>query len=220
MRTFVVALLISGASMSSGCKNPPPSRPANASSQPANASSRPANAPTRVQARDPIADRTAVYGAVLERYCTSDVQRLVVDTNRYAGWSVDKHGSTQLGVAAGTKTNFASTPGGPMPKKLAPGLPLTWLSHEDWWAMTSWDAPDPEASRWDQFRSSFPGSAGYLRLSDVGFSKDGSEALVHVWTLSTTRNSVGHFFALRRRGSGWSVVGMYLFKTVHVIRFG
>jgi hypothetical protein len=164
-------------------------------------------------ARAADADRGSVYETVLSTYCASGAARLVVDPHRIAGWPTEL-GIRPPGVAEETRTDFASRPGGAMPTRLATPRTVIWLSHEAWWAMDPWDTADGgDARRWSGFHTRYPDSAGWMRFSDVGFSRDGTEALVHVAISSGPEFTDGWFFVLRRTGREWRVVGKYLHAT-------
>ena len=59
---------------------------------------------------------------------------------------------------------------------------------------------------WTAFHDKFPGNAGHILLSGVGFSRDGRQALVFGSVGSASLSASGDFFLLRRTANGWRVV--------------
>ena len=89
-----------------------------------------------------------------------------------------------------------------LPPGVDPGVPTVVLSG-------AWLGYIHETQGWDGYRHfnrRFPKSNGLLTLSPVGFSADGTQAVLHVsWTL-WPRVGEGHYHVLAKRDGVWHVV--------------
>jgi hypothetical protein len=66
------------------------------------------------------------------------------------------------------------------------------------------DSSRPDGG-WDAFHRKYPSSQGLLRLSRVGFSKDGMQAMVYIGNLYNGRDGGGHFVVLSKESGQWVV---------------
>jgi hypothetical protein len=154
--------------------------------------------------------RGEVVAAVLRQLYTSDrVERFVIDPIAQA---TDAWGRERLPrLAPSTLRDFvARRAGRRLPDPLDAGRPVVWFTDADWNALPL--PPDVGGGvlaleeRWTSFRRAQPGSAGMMSFSEVGFSSDGRQALVHVWTASAGLSGYGQLILLEREALGWQVV--------------
>ena len=62
-----------------------------------------------------------------------------------------------------------------------------------------------ELDGWAGFRKAFPRSSGIIRLSAVGFSRDGEQALLYFSTLTDWLEGLGSYYLLARTETGWKI---------------
>ena len=164
----------------------------------------------------PSSDRGAqereVYGAVLRAVAAQpDVGALVVDPELPAvgpgdiavvsGRLSQVRGDTRADYLARTETRR-------LPADLDPGVPVSRLSAAEFRAMplpAGTDANGENTARWQEFHRRYGASAAWIRLSQVGFSGDGTEAVVHVWTAGSSLGGGGALVVLRRERGAWVV---------------
>lgn len=89
-----------------------------------------------------------------------------------------------------------------MPRDLDAGVPVAWFSNAEWHALPQ----DEVEMGWTAFHERFPGNAGHISLSGVGFSEDGRLALVFGSVGRASLSASGDFFLLRRDARGWRIV--------------
>jgi len=58
---------------------------------------------------------------------------------------------------------------------------------------------------WEAFYTKFPGAFGKIRLSQVGFDKDTTQAIVYIGHLYGRLSGTGSIFFLKRKGSKWVI---------------
>lgn len=100
----------------------------------------------------------------------------------------------------------------PTPRDGVASLPIEWFTEADWKALRSEPAPakgDDLEDRWGAFHRLHPQSSGWITLSDVGFSADGTQALVQTSSLSGGLDGSGHWVLLRRVDGVWTVAEAY-----------
>ena len=61
------------------------------------------------------------------------------------------------------------------------------------------------AGGWKEFYQRYPGSSGYVALTDVGFDPGGTQALVYASRFGGGTDGVGRYFFLTREAGGWVV---------------
>jgi hypothetical protein len=59
---------------------------------------------------------------------------------------------------------------------------------------------------WQNFYKRYPGSSGFIELSQVGFNKTMDQALVFITDACGTECAVGRYMLLQRNSKGWEVV--------------
>ncbi len=138
-------------------------------------------------------------------------KRFVVDPNYHwradEGWS---HEDRPRGVPQDAWQSWyaASRRGGRLPRDLEPGLPLSWFSNAEFHRL-------PESGgmemRWPAFHKRFPGSSGHIQLSRIGWSRDGTTALVYGFVGSGSLSASGDLFVLRRTADGWRLMKSHNF---------
>jgi hypothetical protein len=64
---------------------------------------------------------------------------------------------------------------------------------------------------WKLFYKRYPGSGGYIALSNVGFNDLKDQALVYSWWMCGSLCGEGYFTLLRKRAQGWQIEKEYLF---------
>ena len=62
-----------------------------------------------------------------------------------------------------------------------------------------------ELDGWASFRKAFPRSSGIIRLSAVGFSRDGEQALLYFSTSTDWLEGLGSYYLLARTETGWKI---------------
>lgn len=154
--------------------------------------------------------RKQVYAAVLRQVFGGEHrERYVIDpvTSDTGAWGTERLAR----LSPTTRRDFLSQVAGRrMPEGIDAGLPIVWFSEADWLAL-----PLPAGSgtgfleleeRWLAFHAAHPRSAGLSSFSDVGFSADGTQALLHVWTGTAGLSGYGLLVLLERSASGWTVI--------------
>jgi hypothetical protein len=64
------------------------------------------------------------------------------------------------------------------------------------------DSPDD----WIEYYKRYPGAQGYMRLSRVGFSPDGKQALFYSSNWCGGHCASGSYVIMEKRGAGWKVI--------------
>ena len=180
-------LLVSVSLASAGCRGLPRSGP---------------SAPP--QRFDPASERAAVYAAVLRQIVGREgAGRYVVEPMSQEGESA---GADRLrGLRPDTLQAFAEAHSGErLPLDLDAGGPLDWFSLADWPGL----APESASAQdhWVAFHERFPDAFGRTTLSQVGFSRDGTQALTWLWHGRASLDSYRMLVLLERRMAGWRVV--------------
>jgi hypothetical protein len=93
---------------------------------------------------------------------------------------------------------------GEMPRDLDPGLPVVWFSEADWEALAVPAGGFEMGNRWMAFRERFPGS-GWITFGEVGFSRDGREAVLSVWIGDDALAGAGYVARLEKTADGWTL---------------
>ena len=156
---------------------------------------------------DRVAATKAVYEAVLRHEGGPRILRFVVDPAQFPlGASLDRVTPGDR-LRADTAADFRRGRPGRMPRDPAPGLPVHWFTSAEWEALPTESGAAYELdAKWYAFHQRFPDSAGHMAFSHVGFSRDGRQALVHMWSGSASLSGAGHFYLLEARAGAWSVV--------------
>ncbi len=76
---------------------------------------------------------------------------------------------------------------------------IVWMSREEWRAFAG------RRDGWAELDERYPGNAGVILLSRVGYSRDGAQVLVYVTTACPLCGS-GEYVLLARGGNGWTIV--------------
>lgn len=173
------------------------------------ASRRPRGGPPAA-AFDRTAETKAVYVAVLrDQYATDWVRRPVTQ------WVV----SPDIPAVSGGRADFVRErfpdlrrdtladyerprPAGTVPPDLDPGLPVRWFSDAEFAALPKESSSD---LGWTAFHRRFPGSPGHVTLSRVGFSSDGTEALLTSGCWFDGLGGASQLVRLRKIGGIWRV---------------
>ena len=169
-----------------------------------------ARAPSpQLPASDPT-DEAAVQSTVLNEFAR-EARSLVVlgNTVRGANHYVDEdyRGALQeLGaLAAGLREDFDRKRAETVPvRQLSARIPVTLVSRP---ALDSIGGANPR-EYWDAFRSRFPGAFGLIALSRVGFSSDGSHAMVLADYGCGGRCGGTRYYLLERAAGSWRIVRM------------
>ena len=191
MRTTRIALLLVLSGASAAC-----------------ASSRPSRAPERVRF-DREAETRAVYAVVLNDLYARDwlnreVQQWVVDPEIPAvvgGRNVmvrDRVPDARPDTLADYERPRSA---GRVPADLAPGRPTRWFTDAEFAALPN----DGTGYGWAAFHQRFPGSPGHITLSRIGFSADGTEALVEPGCWFDSLGGARSVVLLKRVGGVWQV---------------
>ena len=145
------------------------------------------------------ADVRLVYGAALRAvYSIPRPKLLVIDPDTKPGWSRKDVGDRVPDARSDTLDDFARQPGkGAVSREIDAGVPLDWLGYADW-------ARRAEAS-WPGFDRLFPDALGWITFSDVGFSADRSQALLHVHRNGGPRDAEGYLVLLDKEDGSWRV---------------
>lgn len=64
------------------------------------------------------------------------------------------------------------------------------------------DSPDD----WIEYYRQYPGAQGHMRLSRVGFSPDGKQALFHSSNWCGGHCASGSYVIMEKHGTGWKVI--------------
>ncbi len=155
--------------------------------------------PTPV-AFDRDSDSRSVYaGALRDAYQSLHCTRFVVDPIARLVWSPAEVRDRLPEVEPETLADYArQTDNAPLPRDLDLGRPIDWFGKPDW------NRLDPPAS-WPGFDAKFPDSGGWFIFSPVGFSTDGTEALVHIQRNGGPRDAEGTLVLLDRKHGRWVV---------------
>jgi hypothetical protein len=84
------------------------------------------------------------------------------------------------------------------------GLPVHIVTDED--VEQLFGPEDAPKLGWDEFAARFPNSAGLMRMSRIGLSEDGGQALVFVAVSRGPLDGHGSFYLLERRSGQWKLV--------------
>jgi len=157
---------------------------------------------------DREAERRAVYEAVLRHASHRDVQRYVLEPGAQGGlgYGGGPGGNLPSKARRDTIADLRRRPTRPMPRDLAVGVPVEFLSAAEWDALPVAGDGFVIDERWKTFRARFPGSAGWMIFTNVGFSADGRQALVHLVQSHASLAGRGHFVLLEHSAAGWRVV--------------
>jgi hypothetical protein len=99
----------------------------------------------------------------------------------------------------------------PTPRDLDVRLPIEWFTEVDWEALkpisvTGEGFFNDIAPEWTHFHVKHPDSAGWIHLTDVGFSANGATALIYVVRVAGGLDGSGRWFVLERRDGRWTIV--------------
>ncbi len=190
---------------------------------------RPGPGPIQAPEFDRDAERTAVLVAVLEQDCMPEGTRILVVDDTLAPDPIEladdlppefpgerlplPGGHTVLapdlqGLSRDTFDDWRSRAAvRPAPKDLRAALPISWFSDAAWTRLAE-EAREatPRGDRWKAFHARYPGSSGWVRMSDVGFSQAGDQALVQTSTGWDWEAGSGRWLLLRHVGGRWVVV--------------
>lgn len=212
MNGLRLALLVCLVAGHAGCGPPAPAR--NAEPTPA------APAVRRAEGKD---DRYAVYEAVLDTFIRPGVRLLVLDNRggacagrdhklsrkeqRERDERRDRHLARVRAEAPGlseeTVESYRSRP----PVCLSPSFDLKVeyrLMGEEEFEQIFTPARGV-ADGWKEFYNRYPGSNGYVGLTDVGFDSKRTQALVHAWRFGGGTDGVGRYYFLTKGAGGWVV---------------
>ncbi len=197
-------------------------------------------APAPAPAFDREVARRAVFVAVLEQlHRYEDTRRFVVNPTlapegvelemdadegfaRLApadSWMVLPDGRRMLrpglkDVDAGLLADWvAHTTPTSVPRDLSAALPIEWFTEADWKALRT---PSRSANgdeldgEWDAFHRLHPHSSGWITLSDVGFSADGSQALLQTTSGRGGLDGSGSWVLLKRVDGRWTVAETHM----------
>jgi hypothetical protein len=158
---------------------------------------------------DREAETKAVYVAVLKEVYAKDwlsqaVEQFVVDPDIPA---VAPGGDELVRMRSGdvrrdTLADFERPrPAGKVPADLAPGRPVRWFTDAEFAALPG----SATGHGWPAFHDKFPLSGGHITLSQVGFSSDGTEALVYPGRWFDSLGGSKEIVRLRKVGGVWRV---------------
>jgi hypothetical protein len=106
----------------------------------------------------------------------------------------------------------AHTAPSPTPTDLDLPLPIGWFTDAEWAALeklvvTGEGIFNENARLWSAFYAKHPDSTGWIHMTDVGFSPDGTTALIYVVRVAGGLNGSGAWFLLEKRDGTWTVLG-------------
>lgn len=160
---------------------------------------------------DREAETKAVYSAVLNGLYARDwlnreVKQWVIDPEIHAviGGRDDLIRNRIEDARADALADFERPrPAGRVPPDLAPGLPVRWFTDVDFAALPK--AGDGAGYGWAAFHQKFPGSPGHVTLSRIGFSVDGTEAIVEPGCWFDSLGGARTIVRLRKVHGNWQV---------------
>lgn len=160
---------------------------------------------------DREADTKAVYAAILNDLYVRDwlnreVEQWVIDPEVHAvvGGRNDLVRSRIEDARPDTLADFERPrPAGRVPPDFSPGRPVHWFSDADFAALPR--AGGGEGYGWTAFHQKFPGSPGHVTLSHIGFSADGTEAIVEPGCWFDSLGGARSIVRLRKVRGSWQV---------------
>lgn len=93
-------------------------------------------------------------------------------------------------------------PAARVPADLAPGRPVRWLTNAEFAALPK----DGSGYGWAEFHRRFPGSPGHVTFSRIGFSADGTEAVVEPGCWFDSLGGARTLVRLEKARGTWRVV--------------
>jgi hypothetical protein len=152
----------------------------------------------------------AVYVVVLRElygrdWLSREVEQFVVDPDvpAVAGEQYSAPRERLPGVRADTIADFSKPrPANRLPSDLSPGRTVRWFSRADFAALPKASAAD---LGWPAFHEKFPLSGGHITFSHVGFSADGTEALVHTGRWFDSVGGAAQLVHLKKVDGVWQV---------------
>jgi hypothetical protein len=168
-------------------------------------------------------DRYAVYDVVLDTFVDPDVRLLVIDNRssacdgeedrlsrkeqRERDETRDRHLARVRAQAPGlsdeTVASYRSRP----PVCLSPSFNLKveyrLMSREEFEEIFT--PARGVAAGWKEFYNKYPGSNGYVGVTDVGFDSGRTQALVYASRFGGGTDGVGRYYFLTRGAGGWVV---------------
>lgn len=94
-------------------------------------------------------------------------------------------------------------PAGRVPTDLVAGRPVRWFTRGEFAALPKQDGA---GSGWAAFHETFPGSPGHVTLSHIGFSSDGTEALVQPGCWFDSLGGARSLVRLKKVRGAWRVI--------------
>lgn len=163
---------------------------------------------------DRAAERTAVYEAVLRRMWMGErVTQLVIDPSVMGGAAEAYPYPLRMpGLRADTRRDYARVSASPtaLPKDIDVGIPINWYTHAEF--KKALDEAEKQESglpledAWEQLRERYPGWSGWISFSDIGFSRDGRQALLDAGSGSAGLSAAYYLVLLEKRAGRWVVV--------------
>lgn len=160
---------------------------------------------------DREAETKAVYAQVLNELYARDwvgreVQQWVVDPEVPAViGGRDELVRARVGDAnPDTLADYErSRPAARVPADLAPGRPVRWFTRGEFAVLPKQDGA---SFGWAAFHEKFPGSPGHVTLSRIGFSSDGTEALVQPGCWFDSLGGARSLVRLKKVRGAWRVI--------------
>jgi len=168
---------------------------------------------SRTPARtDPAVDRerdaAAVYDAVLGDLRSPDTRLFVSRRSGTRGRGTARRSPAASPVRGATRsTTTPRAPSGARCRDPRAGAPRRVVREADWKALplASSDPNQETEGRWTAFRGRFPGAAGWILFSDVGFSRDGRRPCSTSGRASPPSRGPGTSSSCGATASGWRV---------------
>ena len=163
---------------------------------------------------DRAAESKLVYEAVLQHMWLGDrVENVVLDPMT-SGSSVEAYNLRQefRGLRADTMRDYLAKADQTqrLPTDLNVGRPIHWYTHAEFeknlQAAQARNEGLPLETAWEMVRTRWPNWSGWLSLGEVGFSADGTQALVDTGAGFAGLSASWHVVLLVKRNGTWQVV--------------
>lgn len=162
---------------------------------------------------DRDAERKAVYEAVIaQMYVGPNVKQVVV--NPAATWGsggTDDYAARLRRARRDTRRDYLRVmeSASAIPRDIDPGVPVSWYTDAQFWAAEKKARADGGMSledAWAQLGEAHPGWSGWISMSDVGFSRDGRQAMLDIGSGSAGLSAAYYLVLLEKRDGTWVVV--------------
>lgn len=152
---------------------------------------------------EPGPDEVAVLSAVIDGLYGEGAQSYVVTTEMATANDQAMAAQTDPPIDRGALDDLRKKNAAPSCFQAAPpaGKPVRMIAESDANAFFK-DGPE---KGWPEFDAKHPGAQGIMKLSRVGFSADGTEAVLFVSNVKAALNAEGVIVVLRKQGGAWTV---------------